>query len=146
MPEDLFNKTVSINAPATEIWTVLTEPHLMKKWMGDMVTDIITNWQQGSSITIQGAIYKKPFENTGTVLSFKPYHLLEYTHLSSLSRLPGADESYCKFSFLLTPANQGTELSLTISNFPTEAIYKHLVFYWNVVMEILKKQVEQKQV
>jgi|GEM_PF-3423452 len=45
--------------------------------------------------------------------------------------------------FALTPGEDGTELSLTLRNFPTEVIYKHLAFYWNVTIVLLKKFVEQ---
>ena len=34
-------------------------------------------------------------------------------------------------------------LTLTITNFPTEAIYKHLDFYWRTALEVFKRFVEQ---
>ena len=35
-----------------------------------------------------------------------------------------------------------TELTLTLSNFTTETIYKHLNFYWNTTLEVLKNFIE----
>lgn len=52
-------------------------------------------------------------------------------------------ESYSVFTFDLTPVAQQTSLTLTLHNFPTEAIYKHLAFYWNVASEGLRKLIEQ---
>lgn len=31
---------------------------------------------------------------------------------------------------------------LSLSNFPTESIYKHLAFYWDITLELLKKLIE----
>ena len=67
---------------------------------------------------------------------------LQYSHLSSRSRLPDLTENYVVIGFVLTPQNNQTVVTLTASNFPTEVIYKHLAFYWNVAMELLKKNLE----
>ena len=137
------NKTIIINAVPSKVWDALTNPGLMKQWMSETPIDIITDWQVGNQITIGGAWYKTRFENKGTVLQFESERILQYSHLSSLSRLPDKIESYSLIGFKLTPTENQTALTLTLSNFPTEIIYKHLVFYWNVTLEILKKQVEQ---
>lgn len=142
--EYIFNKAVQVHAPATAVWALLTQPPLMKKWMPEAVTDIITDWQQGGPFIIRGQLYKKPFENKGTVISFHPPQLLEYTHLSSLSRLPDVPENYTIMSFRLDAVDDGTRLALAINNFPTETIYRHLAFYWNVTLELLKKMVEKQ--
>jgi uncharacterized protein YndB with AHSA1/START domain len=138
-----FNKTITINASASKVWVTLTEPQLMKQWMSEIPLEVITDWQVGDSFIIRGTMYKKPFENTGTVIAFEPQRLLEYTHLSSLSKLTDNPENYTKLSFRLTPADDTTELTLIISNFPTETIYKHLAFYWNVTLELLKRFIEK---
>lgn len=145
MPEQVFNKAITINAKPADVWAALTQPQLMKKWMSEELDlDIITNWKVGEPITIRGMMYKKPFETYGTVLSFMPEHKLQYTHLSSLSRLPDIPGNYTNMDFTLTPVNDKTTLTPVISNFPTETIYKHLAFYWNVTLEILKKFVEKE--
>lgn len=46
--------------------------------------------------------------------------------------------------FSLQPVQDLTILTLTVSNFPTESIYKHLAFYWNVTLEVLKRKMENK--
>jgi uncharacterized protein YndB with AHSA1/START domain len=140
--EWVFKKDISIGVVPSVIWHLLTHTAAMKQWMSEAVTDIITDWTVGGPFIIRGQLYKKPFENTGTVLSFQPEHLLEYTHLSSLSKLPDVPESYCRFSFGLEKVGDATRLTLTISNFPTETIYRHLAFYWSVTLELLKKHIE----
>lgn len=137
------NKMIVINAAPSKVWDALTNPELMEQWMSETEIDIITDWQVGNSITIEGAWYKTRFENKGIVLQFEPEHILQYSHLSSLSRLQDKTENYSVISFKLTPTENQTTLALTLSNFPTEIICKHLIFYWNVTLEILKKQAEQ---
>lgn len=139
------SKTVQINAPASKIWDALTSPALINQWMmPDSKMDIITDWQVGSPFIIRGNLHGINFENKGTVLQFETEKVLEYNHLSSISRLPDQPESYSDIEFRLTPGENQTSLTLTLNNFPTESIYKHLIFYWNVTLEILKKMIEEE--
>ena len=140
-----FNKSVNIDAPPSKVWHMLTNPELMKKWMmPDIELHIITDWKVGSPVTIRGNMNGKDFENRGTVLQFEPEKSLRYSHLSSISRLPERPESYSIIEFKLQPVEDKTSLAFTLSNFPTVSIYQHLVFYWNVTLEILKKMIEEQ--
>lgn len=142
--QEIMNKVVRIHAPASQVWHILTTPELMKKWMmSDIEIDIITDWRVGSPVVICGHMNGKDFENKGTVLQFEPEKTLRYSHLSSLSRLPDRAENYAIIEFRLKPMGDQTILTLTLSNFATESIYQHLVFYWNVTLEVLKKMVEK---
>lgn len=139
-----FSKTVAIQSSSSIVWEMLTEPEKMKQWMSETPIEINTDLKIGRPIIVSGQLYKKPFRNYGTVIAFEPEQLLEYTHLSSVSRLLDVAENYTRFSFLLKPTENKTELTLTLSNFPTEVIYKHLAFYWNVSLELLKKRIESE--
>jgi len=140
-------KTVTIHAPAAKIWATLTEAAMAKQWMSpDSPIYMFTDWKAGSPVIIRGPWYKTYFEAKGTVLHYDPPYKLAYTHLSSLSRLPDEVSSYTLLTFTLaTLIEDTTTLSLTISNFPTEAIYHHMNFYWGVALQLLKKQVEASQ-
>lgn len=141
----IFNKVVNIDAPISQVWHVLTEPELMKQWMmPDIEMTVITDWTIGSPMIILGRMNGKNFENRGKVLQFTPETLLQYSHLSSISRLPDQPESYSLIEFQLQPDENKTILTLTISNFPTLSIYQHLAFYWNVTLEVLKRKIEKK--
>lgn len=138
-----FYKVVYINAPAFRVWQTLTTPELMKKWMmPDIELHIITDWNTGSPIITRGFMNGKHFENKGIVLKFEPEKTLAYSHWSSISRLPDQPQSYTLIEFELQPTDNGTQLAVTLSNFPTESIYKHLAFYWNVTLEVLKRMIE----
>src|SRR5258705_7727868 len=113
-------RTVHIDAPTSTVWEALTNPELMKKWMFETEIEIITDWKVGGPIVIRGNLNGKHFENKGTVLQFEPSKILQYNHLSSLSRLPDKLENYSVLEFILAPLEDQTTLMLTLSNFPTE--------------------------
>lgn len=133
---------VTINAAAATVWQTLTDPAVMQQWMAESELTIDTDWTVGSPILIRGELHHLPFANKGTVLQFMPEQLLQYTHLSSLSALPDQPDSYSILTFQLAPTATQTALTVTVTNFPTETIYKHLAFYWTVVLEILKRKIE----
>lgn len=143
MPYHIEN-TVIINAPASVVWKTITQPHLMKQWMGDpsMQLNIQTSWTINSPVIISG-FHHLPFENKGTVLQFEPGKRLRYSHLSSLSKLPDQPHNYSIVTFDLTATNDRTTLTVTITNFPTETIYRHLAFYWQTTIVLIKKFIEE---
>ena len=145
MSDEVFTKTVQIDAPITKVWHALTTPEVMKKWMSETEIDIITDWRVGGPILTRGRLHGKKFENRGTVMQFEPEKILRYSHLSTISRLPDRPESYSSFEFRLAPVENQTTLTIAVSNFPTETIYKHLAFYWKVTLEILKRMIEEER-
>ncbi len=142
--DETITRSIAISAPVSKVWAALTDPAQMKVWMSQPAMEVITEWIVGGAIIMNGPWYKARFENRGKVLLFEPDRALQYTHLSSLSRLPDKEENYSLLDFRLTPNGNETTLSITISNFPTETICKHLAFYWNVTLTILKKFIENQ--
>lgn len=140
--DNITSRTITINASPAKTWQTLTDLDLMKQWMFETEINIITDWKVGGPILISGQLHRTKFENTGTVLQFEPGKLLQYTQLNSLSKLPDRPESYSIFTFRLVPRENQTTLTLTLQQFPTETIYKHLVFYWRVALEQLRRHSE----
>lgn len=138
-----FEESVLVAAPISAVWEHLTSAALMPAWMGDpeMAVEVETDWAVGSPVVMRG-VHHLPFRNTGTVLAFDPGRRLAYTHLSSLSRLPDVPDSYTTFDFTLSPVADGTSLRLVASGFPTEAVFRHLRFYWGSALACLKRCVE----
>jgi uncharacterized protein YndB with AHSA1/START domain len=142
-----MEKTIVIQAPPSVVWNTLTQPDLMKAWMGEpeMEIEVTTDWKVGNPIMIKGFHHIK-FENKGSVLQFEPNSRLKYDYLSSISRLPDKAENHTILEFRLTPLEKQSSLKLILSNFPTEAILKHVDFYWGTTLEILKKVIEKSVV
>lgn len=140
-----IEKNIVIEAPVALTWNVLTKPDLMNRWMAEpeLQLKIITDWKVGSPIIIKG-FHHLPFENKGTVLQFEPYNALQYNYLSSISRLPDKPENYTTVAFRLSPLLHQTSLKISISNFPTEIIFKHVDFYWRGTAIKLKRLIEEQ--
>ncbi len=143
--QQTINKSIRINASVNAVWEALTQAELMKSWMHDSEIEIVTTWEIGSPIIINAheVSYKTAFTNAGVVLQFAKDQVLEYSHLSSLSRLPDQAENYTVIRFTLQPEESDTLLELNLSNFPTESHYKHIEFYWTVTLDLLKRFVEE---
>jgi uncharacterized protein YndB with AHSA1/START domain len=139
-----FSSSVLINSTVPVVWEILTDPKMMSLWMGEpeMQIEIETNWKLNSPIIIRGYHHVR-FENRGVVLEFEKDKRLCYTHLSSVSRLPDIPENYSKLLFTLKEGPTATELTVTVENFPTESIQKHLEFYWRGTLTRIKAVAEE---
>ncbi|QIP14555.1 SRPBCC domain-containing protein [Spirosoma aureum] len=141
---DKFSTAISINGEPADLWAALTKPELMATWLGEPETkiEVDTTWDINTPIFIRG-FHHVPFENKGMVLQYDNERKLRYSHLSSVSRLPDKPENYSILEFTLTPIDNQTLLALSIENFPTESIQKHLEFYWRTTVLLIKKSVEE---
>lgn len=141
--EQIVSRKIEIKAHANSVWQFLTQPELQKRWMGEpeMQLAILTDWRVGSNLIIKG-FHHAHFENKGKVLAAEPGKQLTYTHLSSLSNLNDKEENYTVLDFRLEEKEGATVLTLTITNFPTESIYKHFQFYWGATLQLLKHCIE----
>ncbi|HEY0770119.1 MAG TPA: SRPBCC domain-containing protein, partial [Sphingobacteriaceae bacterium] len=110
----------------------------------EMNIEVQTDWVVGNPIIIKG-FHHMNFENTGRVLQFVNQQIIQYSHLSSVSKLPDTIENHTLFTFLLTSGGQETLLTLKMENFPTETIFKHLDFYWQGTLSLLKDFVEKRR-
>jgi uncharacterized protein YndB with AHSA1/START domain len=135
--------SITINAPSSKVWHALTDISLISQWMSETEMNIDTDWGVGNSIVFQGRWHKMKYRNAGKVLRFDPGRVLSYSHLSSLSRLPDLPENHSVITFQLTPQDDNTVVELTLSDFPTFEIQKHLEFYWRVTLGIFKEFVER---
>jgi hypothetical protein len=95
--------------------------------------EIITDWQLHAPIVIRG-FHHAHFENKGEILHIEEGKRLSYSHLSNISRLPDTPENYCILDYVLTLVDGQTQLTFSITNFPTEVIRKHLEFYWRTTI------------
>lgn len=142
----VFNASTLINASAGQVWTVLTRPELMQQWMlPEEEIEIVTDGVTGAPFIIRGNMHGITFENYGTVLTFVQEREFSYSHLSSLSGLTDEPANYTVVTFRLSQEMNQTKLALQVHNFPTEAIYRHIVFYWSVTLELLNKFIVQLQ-
>ena len=137
-------RTVLLDRPPSEVWKYLTEPSLMRNWMGEpeMNIEVITDWIVGNPILVKG-FHHINFVNKGAILQFDPERIIQYSYLSSMSRLSDRTENYSIITFIMSPSVKGTLLEIQVENFPTNLIYRHLDFYWQGTATLLKNLIGQ---
>ncbi len=143
---ETVNRTIAINAPASQVWEALTNSELLKEWRSpDKTSTVTSEWQVGSPILFEGSWDRRKYLDRGTILAYEPYKHLSYNIWSKLSRLPDEPENYTVINFTLTPTPTGTTLALTHSNFHNYAIYGHANFYWATALVRIKKLIEMSE-
>jgi uncharacterized protein YndB with AHSA1/START domain len=140
-------KSITIEAPPSLMWQVLTRPDLMQRWMWNEAISITSQWKEGAAIVIQGLLHGVPFENHGTILHFAPERTFAYSYWSTLSReqLEDRPENHTVVRFDLSPAGGATLLTLTLSDFAEPSIGPHANLYWGGTLPILKAMAEKLQ-
>jgi uncharacterized protein YndB with AHSA1/START domain len=140
----IVNRTITINAPPSEVWQALTNPDLANQWLSpDGATTVTSDWQVGSPITYAGTWRRRKYADKGIILQLDPERTFQYSYWSQFSRLPDSPENYSVIGFELTPTENGTTLTLTHSNFQREEIYGHANFYWATALHRIKNLLEK---
>lgn len=133
--------TTVINAPASQVWNALTDPALIKQYLFD--THVTTDWRVGSPITYEGVWQGKPYQDKGQILNVEPERLLVSTFWSALSGLPDVPENYNTVRYELSPESSGTRITIIQDNNATEEAAKHSEQNWNIVLDGMKKLLEE---
>lgn len=133
--------SITINATEAEVWEALTNPQLIKEYL--FGTEASSDWQVGSPITYKGVWEGKPYEDKGVILKLEPKKLLETSYWSGFSGLPDAPENYQKVSYALSPAPEGTALTITQEGIANETSREHSEKNWGAVLESLKRLLEK---
>jgi uncharacterized protein YndB with AHSA1/START domain len=132
--------SINIQAPASKVWEALTRPDLIKQYL--FGTQVVTDWQVGSPITYQGVWQGKPYEDKGKVLQVEPGKRLVSTFWSSLSGEPDLPENYKTVRYELSPAGDGTKLTIIQDNNDSQEEAEHSEQNWKMVLEGIKKLLE----
>ena len=133
---------VSIAADPATVWRCLTDSELVgEAFFG---TRIESDWREGSPVTMSGEWQGKAFQDKGEVVSVVPYEQLVYTHWSPLSGTADEPANYHTITLRLAPIDGGTRLALSQDNVADENELKHSEDNWSVMLENLKKLIEQR--
>ena len=135
-------KTVTIDAPRSDVWDALTKPEKVKQYMHG--TNLTTDWKQGSPISWKGEWKGKAYEDKGEVLEVEPQKRLQYTHWSPMGGSEDKPENYHTVTYELAGDNGKTALTLTQDNNATqEEADKMAEDNWGPVLEGLKQVAEK---
>jgi len=133
--------SMATNAPADRVWDALVNPAAIKMYM--FGTNVVSDWEKGSSILWKGEWKGKTYQDRGIILQLKPRQLLQYSHYSPLSGLPDLPENYHTVTVELSSEGKRTNVTLSQDNNATEDERTHSRKNWEAMLTALKSFVEQ---
>ena len=132
--------SIDIEAPASRVWTALTEPDQIAAYM--FGSRVETDWEVGHPITWNGEWEGKPYQDKGQVLAYDEPERLSVTHFSPLTGQDDLSESYHTLVYELDENDGVTTVSLSQDNNGSEEEAEHSRANWQMMLDGLKKQVE----
>ena len=137
-----LERSIIINAATARVWKALTDPAEIKQYL--FGTETITDWKVGSRIIYKGVWQGKEYEDGGTILQFEPEKIFQSTYWSSMSGTEDKPENYATVTYTIEErSGDGTLLKLTQNNIKTEESKKHLEENWDMVLNAIKKVIEE---
>lgn len=137
----VLEKSIDLKADAAKVWDALTNPAIIKQYL--FGTNAVSDWKEGSPLYFRGEWEGKSYEDKGTIVKSVPNQLFQYTYWSSFSGKPDIPENYANVTYKLTLGNGSTKLTLIQDNIATEEARQHSDQNWGMVLESLKKIVEE---
>ena len=132
--------SIDIQAPATRVWSALTEPDQIAAYM--FGSRVETDWEVGHPITWNGEWEGKPYQDKGQVLAYDEPERLSVTHFSPLTGQDDVPENYHTLVYELGENDGVTTVSLSQDNNGSEEEAERSRANWQMMLDGLKKQVE----
>jgi uncharacterized protein YndB with AHSA1/START domain len=133
--------TIEIKADVDQVWDALVNPDKIKHYL--FGTETSSDWQPGSPITFKGEWEGKSYEDKGTILEIEPPHLLKYSYWSSMSGKEDKPENYVNVTYRVNGGEDISKLSISQDGIKSEAELEHMDQNWGVVLQSIKKLVEE---
>ncbi|GER89644.1 hypothetical protein KDW_38060 [Dictyobacter vulcani] len=102
---------ITMNATATRVWEAITKPELVKQWQYG--TNLITDWQKGSSIVYRNEWEGTVYEQKGTILEIEPEKLVKFTLFAPRPGLENTPANFFTMIYAIEEANGQTTLTIT---------------------------------
>jgi uncharacterized protein YndB with AHSA1/START domain len=141
MPDHQASATVTVDAPAHQVWRGLTDPALIAEYM--FGSQVVTDWQVGSPIVWKGEYEGRAYEDKGEVLEVEPDRRLSVTHFSPMTGQEDVPGNYHRVTYELSEDGGRTLLRLTQDNAGSEEEAAHSAENWRTMLDGLKRAVEQ---
>jgi len=140
MADHVASAAIEIDASPGEVWTALTDPEQIKKYM--FGSQVETDWQPGSPIVWKGEYEGKKYEDKGEIVEIERERRLKVTHFSPLSGEEDVPENYHRVLYELEKNGEQTRVSLTQDNNSSAEAAEHSRGNWEKMLAGLKKVVE----
>jgi uncharacterized protein YndB with AHSA1/START domain len=133
---------VDIEAPAERVWSALTEPDQIRKYM--FGSDVATSWEVGSPITWSGEYQGSRYEDKGEVVTYDEPRELAVTHFSPMTGQDDVPENYHTVTYVLSESAGVTHLSLSQDNNGSQDEADRSTSNWEQVLQSLKAHIEAR--
>ncbi|WP_336517822.1 SRPBCC domain-containing protein [Pollutibacter soli] len=134
---------ININSSTAAVWHALTDPEKISKYM--FGSRVESEWKEGSQIIWKGNFKGIAFRDKGVIVEMTPEKILRFTHYSPLSKLPDTPENYHIVTIELSGHQKCTNVKLTQDNNTTEESKSHAEENWSMMLEGLKKLLEEEK-
>ena len=138
---NIAKASISINASSEKVWKALVDPKAIKQYM--FGTNVVSDWQEGSTIVWKGEWQGKSYEDKGKILKLMPGRILQYSHFSPLSGVPDRPENYHTVTIELAGNGNQSHITLTQDRNATEEERAESEKNWGMMLSELKKLLEQ---
>ncbi len=143
---------ITIDAPVSSVWDVLTNPAKTKIYMFGCET--VSDWQIGSELLWRGNYEGKEMVFVkGKILNIEPEKFLKYTVIDPFAAYPDVSENYLNVTYELEGTDNKTTLTVSQDGFEAaaegEKRYKDVYNNgegWNPILVEIKKLAEEYQV
>ena len=133
---------ITIEAPVADVWNALVTPEIIARYM--FGTNVVSDWKEGGAILWRGEWKGRAYEDRGRLLRVRPQRMLRYSHYSPLSGVPDLPENHHTVTIELSPRpGARTDVSLSQDNDATEDARRHSESNWRMMLEALKRVVEE---
>lgn len=140
MTEHIATAQTEVAASRERVWEALTDPDRIARYM--MGSRVETDWQPGSPITWSGEFNGKTYQDKGEVLEVEPGMRLVVTHYSPMTGQDDVPENYHTVRYELTPAGEGTTVTLTQDGCADAEQAEQFSKNWQMMLDGLKKVAE----
>ncbi len=140
--EIIAKASVNVDASPSQVWEALTNSERVKQYM--FGAEVISTWKEGTPIKWKGEWKGKTFEDKGKILKIESEQLLKYTHFSPLTGKEDKTENYHTVTIRLNAEDNQTNITLTQEGNGTEQEKEHSEKNWQMMLENLKKIVENE--
>lgn len=138
------NKSITINAPAAQVWQALTDAAIVKQYF--FGTNVKSDWKKGSPIIWEGEWEGKSYQDTGKILDIDPGRYIKYNYWSSMSGTEDKPENYANITYTLAEDKGITTLTITQDNIKNKEAKEHSEQNWMHVFGKMKEMVESGQI
>jgi uncharacterized protein YndB with AHSA1/START domain len=132
--------SVTIAAPAADVWEALVTPAAIKTYMFDAT--VTSDWVVGSPIVWIGKWQGRAYEDKGIILQIVRECVLEFSYFSPLAGVADLPENYHIVTVHLSSDGAQTRVSLCQDNNLTEEARERAERNWSVMLAGLKDFVE----